>query len=764
MNSAEAEQIFCSGDIEGALATGALDQSYTAAALILIGAFARANAIYKDVRLTTTFDRVHLALLCFLQGDVDQAQRLLSELSNCEQRVGVIESHHHLYPPKSEETRWAEIGRLFAEKLAQRSLWAVMHSTRQNLNKFLMKQNEENQRGAGVTGSPVAEVYFDPCEVHTTIDQRFSIAVLNDYEIWQLGNLGNDLGVDLVITPSSSSRESLKGVTNQSIVTNPIFTALSSLHNRGDANIADPYSVYLSHLGERPIDVLFTGSIATAIYRSKAETLFNLTSLPRKINFLAIDRSLPYEYYQIALRSAKFTVNPIRYRGSLNTRAMQGLKQNTFALVEKGSAFMHYGLGQDEGIFEYSNETICKDVKRAIKQWQDLYMALDPFQLNQVLTERIPSSPDLEKIWQRLCAWFALVAPKRNSRNPIRSGSRVQNCWTFDSVERDGDTRLGQKAPIKNGRTFEREIYYTNRFFLHLNDRRFSDCCYSINQGLIEFPSSLILNLLDAFSSYFVRDTPTADKKISNIFFNFERFDHRDNIKLVFGNHRLNTWLMKYALDPIDFLDRQVSLPVMHKTNHCATSPGKLMLDSIVGFREFASCNSRRAFDFKLSIKKEIKSPQQKHLVNLRALEFCLTSDEPVPPGLIESIEQSINYMPWYFQEYLYYADRNEKFDSVLFEGGAHERFLDFVARIVSDRPHASTTYLYPSTKKYLARKCTLTSFEDTTQFLKKSFYFSPRRAYIVASTVFSREDALEEPSSQQQLFSYDPASSFFEN
>lgn len=734
MTASDAEALFFAGDFEGALASRALSKNDEAAALTLIGALEAANGLYKRLDVSHPFDLVHLGLLRYLESRVDEAYRLFSLTSiNHEQTLLSTDKPQsgYIYPPRWDINFWHQFAKEFATHLEGSGVWSKMYSTRSTLHTFLEQQNQNLRALNSNKRPPLANVYIDPTTSYGNSKRGFSIAVLNDSEIWQLSTLGVELDYDIVISPSHGCLIELRKITKNTVISNPIFTALSRLHNQEPRTELRHYDNYLARMEKRETDILFTGSVGNPIYKSKAELLYKLSGLRCGINFLVIDRALPQHHYHAALRSTKFTISPIRYTGSLNTRAIQGLMEGAFALVEKGSAFSYYGLGPNQGVFEYHENKVEKDVENALECWADIYPKLQQSELRDRVSILIPQSPHLEDIWQKICSWLALTVQKRRAGGLSGEKTKVLNCWTFDRGAAPAFpelVKLGADHLISN----LNQVEYINIFFALIDKKEFKLAREVMDGSLNALSSAATINLLSVLSRFLAGDINRADRQLKDIAENLNSLQGHEYLKLLFGSHQLNTWLMKYALDPLEYLKRSARPQSGTKVDPKIPMGTYLIINTMLGFRRLARKE--------ISIHEELaaqdisrQTTQQKHLSNLLRLEGSLVTNDSLGPQDVSAIHECITKFPWYFQEYIYYAGKNTEFDKIFFKGKAHERYLKFITRIISDRPHASTVNFTGATRIYLLEKFGECEHRAVCQLIEKTYRLPKRYAWILA-------------------------------
>lgn len=149
---------------------------------------------------------------------------------------------------------------------------------------------------------------------------------------------------------------------------------------------------------EKVYDVFFTGFAFDTFFYSKAQLLYQLTTLDANYNVLINhnDARMSLGEYLRHMASSKFIPTTIRLKGTFSTRGIEAIHCGSNALVQENS-FMHCILnGESDGLYEYSYENIVTEVESYIKN-------------SSINQPKIPSADTL-----------ALFDPAQNAENLLK--------------------------------------------------------------------------------------------------------------------------------------------------------------------------------------------------------------------------------------------------------------------------------------------------------------------------------------------------------
>lgn len=166
--------------------------------------------------------------------------------------------------------------------------------------------------------------------------------------------------------------------------------------------------------GDRPIDVLMTGTMISPYHPDKGEVLRQLMSMDG-VELAVVSGHIGAAAYYELLSQSKFTVAHYRCEGGLVTRSIESSAMGCIPLVQRGNSLRFYA-GPNPAILDYDlqDDGLAQAVRDGLARYPDLAPRLHP------TAEAIRSHLSPERVasqYLRFCTVLA-ARPERRGRPP----------------------------------------------------------------------------------------------------------------------------------------------------------------------------------------------------------------------------------------------------------------------------------------------------------------------------------------------------------
>jgi len=543
----------------------------------------------------------------------------------------------------------------------------------------------------------------------------FRYAYVPDPEM-HLANDGDVLrDFDQIITCCSQMSVELEALYGRPTLTLPLFGGLTSLHESvGESVRWRQDKAYLTL--PRPIDVLFTGAIATPLYVEKPTRFLAFSQLPAQFDIRLLDRTFSPEVYDTMLGLAKFVPASFRWLDGVGSRTIQALRKGTFVLANEKTALDLYFARDGEGISFFRERSLLEDVAGILESYEILrgeFEANRP-QFERRLDELFPPSPIVEQRWLKTLAFLSLQ--QTPSRREVHKTNRAYGWLTGRAFPRKEnlESYFLQDPDAPDYATKELALRASRAVFEGREDV-LAEIVRADSDQDAGRPGDLTRELLPAYCSWILGWPEDFVERLQAIWTERGSFQPLDWDALAFFDLKLATWLRRSFVSDALVHCAHISCALAKRGRlppDASVSPRDVLLSGVGAFlagRAFEAGDLERAID--LANSALAYAPDnfvaQQVAGKAKLLRWVQGAEAEFEEG--EKLwRASVEAWPWFLPEIFPYFLTYPKLDERLLEGNSHEVFLKFVQRVRTDRAHVSDLRIPVCSRGYLRDKLAL--------------------------------------------------------
>lgn len=183
---------------------------------------------------------------------------------------------------------------------------------------------------------------------------------------------------------------------------------------------------------EKEFDLVFTGAAFQTPQTDRARLFSDLAALADRFRILIVDGHLEEQDYHDLIGRAKFVPIINRYRGCPSPRWRDALSRGAFVLYPEGSAYRRFA----PGCFAFRPEKMVEDIATHIERWNDDQTASPYNYLEQwpkICAALEPMQTSHEDIFERNLKFAAFLPLLRRHfhRTPIKPNPPAQTNWAW---------------------------------------------------------------------------------------------------------------------------------------------------------------------------------------------------------------------------------------------------------------------------------------------------------------------------------------------
>lgn len=545
-----------------------------------------------------------------------------------------------------------------------------------------------------------------------------SFLYLTDPDVHVLTRFGGMRRFDTVIAATSHHAAELGALLDLPTVSAPFFGGLSATHpSLGIAD--DPFG----DEGERPVDLYFSGAVATPIYHEKPARFFALSGLPARCRCAFHDRTFPLAEYRDRLAAAKFAFVSVRMPGNVNTRAIQALGQGALVLCEAGSGLTDYFPGPEHGVLTYRPDAVRSDIEAHLARYREYRarVAANWPAIRDRLTRLFPDTPRAETLWLRYLAFLTVLRRPAFSPCPEPDGQPGPLDWFTVRGLRDQaeDLRRGLNSLPGRFEALTLRIARTRPAppaWLDDDGGFAPPAPGECDTGTLTVPRSLPERLLALNHAWVERDRPCFEMLAESVW-----RDRATGMRLdgwALPDFWLAVFMNRLGLSPGRLYDRAMRTrlvdarpdiyplaPRCGETDLLVAALGMVRAERLLQRGDTGGAAKRAAAVLECD-------PDNHAALQLAALcgvHRAIVCASTVTDGAVEDWRRSIVRYPWHFARVLPLLAGRPEIDARFCEGAAHARYLKMVQRMPDPRPLVSPPRIPAGAARYLAWKLGLT-------------------------------------------------------